>query len=359
MNDANAAHGSYFRKVLDESRRCALDLLERNNELMGLMARAGQELADLQQQANNLANLYVASYSLHSTLDRGQLVAAIREIVANLIGSEEMALFRLDAVRQRLVLLDSVGVELATYRELPLDRGLVAQAVRSGQPLVVAPGDPRAAGEESLTAVIPLRVVDDVVGAIAIFRLLPQKPVLEDLDRELFDLLASQAGMALHCAELHARLAAVETAAVAGRAMQIDLEPIRRAFQAEVEEDLAIVEQELLVLEKAPEDAERIASVFRKFHSLKGNAAGLGLERLSSFAHRIEDLLDGLRHGSERLTSLHVSFILQVVDALRRVCPAIGRGEDQLPPGADELLAQVVDGRLQPRAGKRAARCRG
>jgi K+-sensing histidine kinase KdpD len=212
MTDAgNTAHGGYFRKVLEESQRCTLDLLERNNELTQLVARAGQELAELQQQANNLANLYVASYSLHSTLDRRELVASIKEIVANLIGSEEMALFRVDAGRRRLELLDSVGLEPARYQEVPLDRGLVAQAIRSGQPLVVGAGDPRAAGEETLTAVIPLRVVDDVVGAIAIFRLLPQKPVLQDLDRELFDLLASQAGMALHCAELHARVGGVRT----------------------------------------------------------------------------------------------------------------------------------------------------
>jgi two-component system chemotaxis sensor kinase CheA len=128
--------------------------------------------------------------------------------------------------------------------------------------------------------------------------------------------------------------------------MQIDLEPIRRALQAEVEEDLAIVEQELLALEKAPDDTERVASIFRKFHSLKGNAAGLGLERLSGFAHRIEDLLDGVRSGEEKLTSAHVSFVLQVVDALRRVCPAIGRGEDQLPPHAEELLRRVAGRRL-------------
>jgi hypothetical protein len=205
-DNINPVHGTYFRKVLEDSQRCAQDLLERNHELSQLVARAGQELAQLQQQAHSLANLYVASYSLHSTLDRGQLIAAIREIVANLIGSEEMALFRLDESRRRLLLEDSVGIDPARYRELPLDRGLVGLAVRTGQPLIAAAGDTRAPGEEELRAVIPLHVVDDVVGALAIFRLLPQKAALEDVDRELFDLLASQAGMALHCADLHARL---------------------------------------------------------------------------------------------------------------------------------------------------------
>jgi K+-sensing histidine kinase KdpD len=203
-------HGGYFRKVLEDSQRCAQDLVERNNELQALVARASRELAELQRQANSLANLYVASYSLHSTLDRRQLLDAIKEIVANLIGSEEMALFELDRGADRLVLLDSTGLEPERYRELPLDRGLVALAVRGGQPLVVGPEDSRGPGEEALTAVVPLRVAERVAGAIAIFRLLPQKATVEDLDRELFDLLATQAGMALHCAALHARLADAE-----------------------------------------------------------------------------------------------------------------------------------------------------
>lgn len=284
MNDGNA-HGSYFRKVLEDSQRCALELLERNNELRALVARlqvqeqhlqgqvdvlsaAGEqvrqqkarlleleqeaqalreelaqarasieqqgreqerlhqllsrvdqddrryaeELTQLQQQANSLANLYVASYSLHSTLDRARLIEATKEIVANLIGSEEMAFFAVDGKGGRLQLLDAAGLDPDRYRELPLDGGLIARAVRGGQPLVVGPGDRRGAGEEALTAVVPLRVEERVVGAIAIFRLLPQKRGLADLDRELIDLLASQAGMALHCADLHARLEAVEPA---------------------------------------------------------------------------------------------------------------------------------------------------
>ena len=42
---------------------------------------------------------------------------------------------------------------------------------------------------------------------IAIFGLLPQKGGIEDLDRELFDLLATQAAFALYCTGLHAKVA--------------------------------------------------------------------------------------------------------------------------------------------------------
>jgi hypothetical protein len=59
----------------------------------------------------------------------------------------------------------------------------------------------RGPGEEDLTAVVPLQLAGQVTGVISIFRLLPQKPRFEDLDHELFDLLASHAAMALHCTE--------------------------------------------------------------------------------------------------------------------------------------------------------------
>ena len=44
------------------------------------------------------------------------------------------------------------------------------------------------------------------VGAIAIFRLLPQKAGFETVDYELFDLLATHGATALHCSGLQARL---------------------------------------------------------------------------------------------------------------------------------------------------------
>jgi GAF domain-containing protein len=46
-----------------------------------------------------------------------------------------------------------------------------------------------------------------VTGAIAIFRLLPQKVGLEEVDRELFELLATHAATALYCTQLHEQLA--------------------------------------------------------------------------------------------------------------------------------------------------------
>jgi two-component system, chemotaxis family, sensor kinase CheA len=129
--------------------------------------------------------------------------------------------------------------------------------------------------------------------------------------------------------------------------MDFDLESLRPAFRAETEEDLAVVEQALLELEKTPDDEECVATVFRKFHTLKGNAASLELVRLSEFAHRIEDLLETLRAGSVPVTPELVTFLLQAVDVVRTVLPAAMEGSDHLPPAGAALLGRLEGGRLR------------
>jgi hypothetical protein len=165
--------------------------------------------AAVEQQNSNLANLYVASYRLHGTLDRQEVVAAIQEIIANLIGSEEAALFELDPESQHLELVASFGVDRQECPPIPVGSGLIGLTARTGEILVVDPAQlSGTTGLESrLTACVPLKLDDVVTGVIAIFSLLPQKGGIEDLDRELFDLLATQAAFALYCTGLHAKVA--------------------------------------------------------------------------------------------------------------------------------------------------------
>ena len=56
--------------------------------------------------------------------------------------------------------------------------------------------------EAGLTASVPLVLESRVTGAITVFNLLGQKPGLEPVDLQLFDLLASHAATALHCTRM-------------------------------------------------------------------------------------------------------------------------------------------------------------
>ena len=166
--------------------------------------------AEVEQENSNLANLYVASYRLHETVERREVLAILQEIVANLVGSEEMAIFETNPEGSALSLVGSFGIDPGRHRTVLVGSGIIGRAIQSGE-TYVSDGGPAQGGlpqEAELTACIPLKLDGRVTGAIALFRLLPQKAGFVAVDRELFDLLATHAATALYCSGLHARLLA-------------------------------------------------------------------------------------------------------------------------------------------------------
>ncbi len=157
--------------------------------------RVCDEYVAIQEKSTELAQLYVALERIHAGLSRAETLAAVQEIVINVVGSEELAIF--ERRGDRLVLLQSFGIDPEPWREVPAGRGAFGRAT-SGTLYVAGREGPPAAGEEDLTACIPLRVGARVAGVIAVFRLLGHKPVLGETDQALFELLSTHAGVALH-----------------------------------------------------------------------------------------------------------------------------------------------------------------
>ena len=250
--DGAGARGSYIERVREDTQRYAAELLKENERLrLGIVSlqqeastlrddarRAKDELAqvsarelqlrealgrveeenrrfssryvEVEQENSNLANLYVASYRLHGTVDREEVLAVVQEIAANLIGSEEMAVFEVSPDGSALQLVASFGIDPAPYHYVVLGAGLIGRSAATGE-TYVAGEQPAPEGvhcEPHLTACIPLKLGGTVTGAIALFRLLPQKTGIESLDRELFELLATHAATALYCSGLAARASA-------------------------------------------------------------------------------------------------------------------------------------------------------
>jgi hypothetical protein len=179
------AHANEERERL----RARLVEIEQENQ------RVCDEYVAIQERSTELAHLYVALERIHSGLSRAETLAAVQEIVINVVGSEELAVF--ERRGDRLVLLQSFGIDPEPWRERPAHRGALGRAAAGDLYVAGREGEP-APGEEDVTAAIPLRVGERVVGAIAIFRLLGHKPVLGETDHALFELLSSHAGLALH-----------------------------------------------------------------------------------------------------------------------------------------------------------------
>jgi hypothetical protein len=146
--------------------------------------------------------LYVAAVRLAEAVeDRGVVLATIRELLADVLGSEEVAIFELDGARGVLLQVHGVGEAPAALDEVPLGHGRIGQVALTGAPFVaegpVAPGEP--------CACVPLEVEGDVLGAVAVFGLLPQKEGLEPGDLQLLELIRRQGACALVRAYLVAR----------------------------------------------------------------------------------------------------------------------------------------------------------
>ncbi|MBY0228820.1 MAG: chemotaxis protein CheW [Gemmataceae bacterium] len=96
-----------------------------------------------------------------------------------------------------------------------------------------------------------------------------------------------------------------------------ELEGALREFLVESYENLDQLDRDLVVLEKNPGDAARLASVFRTVHTIKGTCGFFEFAKLGALTHAGENLLDLLRNGKLRLTPGIASALLTLTDELR------------------------------------------
>jgi nitrate/nitrite-specific signal transduction histidine kinase len=193
-----------LREEYDRFQREQADLRRRLAETEEENRQFSLQSLEIELQNNNLANLYVASYQLHSTLDHDEVMAAIKEIVINLIGCEEFGVYEMDDDGRTLRLAGSFGLDPVTYATVPVGSGLIGRAAATGvRYLLGSPAGTPTPREVHLTACIPLKLGEKVLGVLAVFRLLAHKRGLEAVDRELFDLLATHAATALYVSRLH------------------------------------------------------------------------------------------------------------------------------------------------------------
>jgi K+-sensing histidine kinase KdpD len=167
-------------------------------------AKCEARIRELSEQNTNLVQLTVASQLLTTSFDREDVLRAIEEIVVNMVGSEEIAIFELAPDGRSLALAYSRGIDTGSpHLELALRP--LQTVMSSGSILVLRDRHVRAIdgddGEDGgLTAAIPLKVEANVMGVVAIFRLLQQKQALDPIDHELFDIVSRQAALALYSA---------------------------------------------------------------------------------------------------------------------------------------------------------------
>lgn len=161
-------------------------------------------LIEVEEQNNNLANLYVASHQLHSTLDFKEIVQIVMEIIINLIGAEQIALYLLEKSEKTLLLASSEPDDLKLKDSIPIGSGVIGIAAEKGESYYMSEINGGGTSLDPL-AVIPLTINENIIGVIAIYKLFIQKNGFSSTDHELFSLLAGHAATAIFSAQLYAQ----------------------------------------------------------------------------------------------------------------------------------------------------------
>jgi two-component system chemotaxis sensor kinase CheA len=124
--------------------------------------------------------------------------------------------------------------------------------------------------------------------------------------------------------------------------MAIDLnDEILQDFLVEAGEILDLLGEQLVDLERSPEDLDLLNAVFRGFHTVKGGAGFLGLNALVEVCHRAEDVFNLLRQGERQVNPQLMDTILQVTDVVNDMMDQIRSGED--PNEAAPELLQALE----------------
>jgi len=158
-----------------------------------------QRYVEVEEQNESLANLYVASHRLHSTLDSSEVIECIKEILLNMIGSEDFGLYVLDDETDELVRVGYEGetASNAAKARMSIGEGLEGVVAIHGEPFISS------SGMDEACACMPLKIKDRVIGVITIYSLLSHKKELTQLDHKLLELLAGHAASALISSKLY------------------------------------------------------------------------------------------------------------------------------------------------------------
>ncbi|MCG3083012.1 MULTISPECIES: chemotaxis protein CheA [unclassified Anoxybacillus] len=120
----------------------------------------------------------------------------------------------------------------------------------------------------------------------------------------------------------------------------MDMSQYLEVFIDESKEHLQTINEQLLELEKNPDDVAIVNEIFRSAHTLKGMSATMGFEDLANLTHQMENVLDGIRNGKIAVTPELLDVIFRAVDDLEAMVVSISEGGDG-KRDVTEVVAQL------------------
>ena len=105
-------------------------------------------------------------------------------------------------------------------------------------------------------------------------------------------------------------------------------EGLAEQFFVEIHDILKELNEDIFQLEKEPDSIPRINTIFRYFHSIKGNFMMTGFANIGAFVHKVESVLDQIREKTLEVNQEIIDLLLDVVKNLEQGLAAIRSGKN-------------------------------
>jgi len=111
-------------------------------------------------------------------------------------------------------------------------------------------------------------------------------------------------------------------------------------FIDETKEYMSTLNEQMLLLEKEPDNMEAINEIFRTIHTLKGMSGTMGFSNMAKLSHRMENVFDLIRTEKLRVTHENSDLLFAGVDLLEKMTDAISTGGSDESVDVSQVLSQ-------------------
>ncbi len=133
----------------------------------------------------------------------------------------------------------------------------------------------------------------------------------------------------------------------------MDVSQYLEIFIDETKEHLQTLSDELMVLEKEPENSDTINEIFRAAHSLKGMAGTMGYKRMQRLTHDMENVFQEIRSGNMKVKPELVDVLFRGLDALEGYLENIQETADEGTEENEDII-NTLNGIAAQATGKQA-----
>ncbi len=123
----------------------------------------------------------------------------------------------------------------------------------------------------------------------------------------------------------------------------MDVSQYLEIFIDETKEHLQSLNEQVLILEKEPENKDTINEIFRAAHSLKGMAGTMGYKRMQRLTHDMENVFSEIRAEKIKADDVLVDVVFQCLDAIEGYLNAIVGSGDEGTNDNEPIIRQLND----------------